>query len=71
MEVAETQSAIPFDVQNVELGHHGEDSLVSKDDHDNMAKQFYVYDALFAYCKSAATIKSADPSYSYFGSRRR
>ena len=27
-------------------------SLVSKDDYDNMAKQFYVYDALLAYCKS-------------------
>jgi hypothetical protein len=27
-------------------------SLISKDDHDNMTKQSYVYDALFAYCKS-------------------
>ena len=27
-------------------------SLISRDDHDNMAKQFYVYDALLAYCKS-------------------
>jgi hypothetical protein len=101
MEVAKTQNAIPFDVQNVELGHHGEEcsfdaiirkynlgekepallelakivrgadtqkrsltpqsegllavatgfSLISKDDYDNMAKQFYVYDALLAYCK--------------------
>jgi hypothetical protein len=25
--------------------------LISKDDHDNMAKQFSVYDALYAYCK--------------------
>ncbi len=27
-------------------------SLISRDDHDNMAKQFHVYDALLAYCKS-------------------
>jgi hypothetical protein len=27
-------------------------SLISKDDYDNMTKQFYVYDALLAYCKS-------------------
>jgi hypothetical protein len=27
-------------------------SLISKDDYDNMAKQYYVYDALLAYCKS-------------------
>jgi hypothetical protein len=27
-------------------------SINSKDDYDNMAKQFYVYDALLAYCKS-------------------
>ncbi|HEX2614864.1 MAG TPA: chromate resistance protein ChrB domain-containing protein [Nitrososphaera sp.] len=27
-------------------------SLISKDDHDNMAKQFHVYDALLAYCRS-------------------
>ncbi|MDQ3873668.1 MAG: chromate resistance protein [Thermoproteota archaeon] len=102
IQVAEEQNAIPFDVPNAELGHHGEEcsfdaiiekyglnnrepallelakivrgadtpnraltpqseglvaiatgfSLTSKDDHDNMAKQFYVYDALLAYCKS-------------------
>jgi hypothetical protein len=27
-------------------------SLISKDDYDNMAKKFYVYYALLAYCKS-------------------
>jgi hypothetical protein len=27
-------------------------SLTSKDDYDNMSKQFYVYDALLAYCTS-------------------
>src|SRR5215212_841826 len=27
-------------------------SINSRDDHDNMAKQFHVYDALLAYCKS-------------------
>jgi len=102
MDVVKEQNAIPFDVPNVELGHHGEKcsfdaivnkydldrkepallelaeivrgadtpnrlltpqseglvavatgfSLTSKDDYDNMAKQFYVYDALFAYCRS-------------------
>ncbi len=25
-------------------------SFLSKDDYDNMAKQFYVYDAILAYC---------------------
>lgn len=25
--------------------------LTSKDDHDNMSKQFHVYDALYAYCR--------------------
>jgi hypothetical protein len=102
MDSAKERSAIPFDVPNVELGHHGEEcsfdaivrkyeldkkepalaelakivrgadtanrsltpqseglvaiaagfSINSKDDYDNMAKQFYVYDALLAYCKS-------------------
>ncbi|MFL6393385.1 MAG: chromate resistance protein ChrB domain-containing protein [Nitrososphaeraceae archaeon] len=27
-------------------------SIISKDDYDNMAKQFYVYEALYAFCKS-------------------
>lgn len=26
-------------------------SMNSKDDHDNMSKQFYVYDALYSFCK--------------------
>jgi len=102
MEVAKEQNATPFDVPNVELGHHGEEcsfdaiikkyeldkrepallqlakivrgadtpnrslmpqseglvaiatgfSLISKDDYDNMSKQFYLYDALYAFCKS-------------------
>lgn len=102
MDIAKDQNAIPFDVPNVELGHHGEEcsfdaiikkydlgnkepalmelakivrgadtpnrsltaqseglvaiaagfSLISKDDYENIAKQFHVYDALFAYCKS-------------------
>jgi hypothetical protein len=96
------KEAVPFDIPNVELGHHGEDcsfdaiikkyeldknepallelakivrgadtpnrsltpyseglaalasgfSIVSKDDYDNMVKQFYAYDALYAFCKS-------------------
>jgi hypothetical protein len=102
LEVARERNAIPFDVPNVEFGHHGEEcsfdaiikkneldkkepallelskivrgadtpnrsltlqseglvaiatgfGLISKDDHDNMAKQFCVYDALLAFCKS-------------------
>jgi hypothetical protein len=101
-EIAREQGAIPFDIPNVELGHHGEEcsfdaiirrysldknepallelakivrgadtpnrsltpyseglaalasgfSIISKDDYDNMAKQFCVYDALYAFCKS-------------------
>lgn len=105
MQTAREMDATPFDVPNVELGHHGEEcsfdaivnkydlarkepallelarivrgadtpnrsltlqseglvavatgfSLTSKDDHDNMAKQFHVYDALYAFCKSNTT----------------
>jgi hypothetical protein len=101
MQVAKEQNATPFDIPNVELGHHGEecsfDAIVkkydlgkkdpalsdlakivrgadtpnrsltpqsegllaiaygfstnSKDDHDNMSKQFHVYDALYSFCK--------------------
>jgi hypothetical protein len=99
LEVAKTQSAVPFDIPNVELGHHidrcsfdaiiekynlkdpallelakivraadtnkkeiaaeaiGLEAIaegfrhITKDDFDNMSKQFYVYDALYAYCK--------------------
>lgn len=102
IQIAKEQEAIPFDIPDVELGHHGEEcsfdaiikkyglnnkypailqlakivrgadtpnrsltpyseglaalasgfSIISKDDYDNMAKQFYVYDALYAFCKS-------------------
>jgi hypothetical protein len=34
-------------------------SLISKDDHDNMAKQFHVYDALLAFCKSGKRATSS------------
>ena len=94
--------AIPFDIPNVEMGHHGDEcsfdaiikkcqldkkepsltelakivrgsdtsnskltpyseglaaiaagfGVTSKDDYDNMAKQFPLYDALFEFCKS-------------------
>ena len=102
MAVAEREGAIPYDVPNVELGHHGEqcsfDAFLSKykltdpalralalivrgadtdargltpesaglyalatgfqanaqNDHDNMAKQFPAYDALYAYCRAQA-----------------
>ena len=102
MTVAEREGAIPYDVPNVELGHHGERcsfdafldkykltdtalqalarivrgadtdarqltpespglyavatgfQAIAKDDHDNMARQFPAYDALYAYCRATA-----------------
>ncbi len=99
LKVAKEQNAIPFDVPEVELGHHedkcsfdailekyklndkallelakivrGADTPnrsltaesaglvaiaegfrgISKDDVENMEKQFYVYDALYEFCK--------------------
>jgi protein-tyrosine-phosphatase len=101
-EVARRERAIPYDVPNVELGHHGPqcsfDAFVeryeladpplgalarivrgadtddrrlapesaglyaaatgfqatSRDDFDNMARQFPLYDALYAYCRAQA-----------------
>jgi hypothetical protein len=98
--VAAREDAVPYDVPNVELGHHGARCsfdafvdkyeltdralralaeivrgadtdarqltpesaglyaaasgfrLIAKDDHDNMARQFPMYDALYAYCRS-------------------
>jgi len=100
LDIAKEQNAIPFDVPNVELGHHdgkctfgaiirkynlkqpaleelakivrGADTdetdpppesigleaiadgfrQITKDDFDNISKQFYVYDAHHAYCNS-------------------
>ena len=100
MKVAEREQAIPYDVPDVELGHHGEQcsfdaflhkyqlddpalralalivrgadtaqrqltsespglyalatgfQATSKDDVDNMARQFPAYDALYAFCRS-------------------
>ena len=97
---AEREGATPYDVPNVELGHHGERCsfdafvdkyeladpalkalaeivrgadtearqltpesaglyaaasgfrLIAKDDHDNMVRQFPMYDALYAYCRA-------------------
>jgi len=102
LEAAKREGAIPYDVPNVELGHHGPecsfDAFVdryelddpalakltvivrgadtdargitpesaglyaaatgfqanSRDDFDNMARQFPMYDALYAYCKMEA-----------------
>jgi hypothetical protein len=102
MTVARRDQAIPYDVPNVELGHHGDhcsfDAILekyklddpalralalivrgadtsnhaltpesaglfvyatgfaatSKDDFDNMARQFPAYDALYAYCLNQA-----------------
>jgi hypothetical protein len=99
-QVAEREGAIPFDIPDVELGHHGDRcsfdafldkyklsssalralalivrgadtearqltpesarlyavatgfQAIAKDDHDNMAKQFPAYDALYAYCQA-------------------
>jgi hypothetical protein len=98
--VAERENAIPYDIPDVELGHHGPRcsfdafldkykltdpvlralaeivrgadtdarqltpesaglyavatgfQAIAKDDHDNMAKQFPAYDALYAYCQA-------------------
>ncbi len=100
MTVAAREPAIPYDVPDVELGHHGERcsfdafldkykledvalktmalivrgadtdarqltpespglyalatgfQAIAKDDHDNMARQFPAYDALYAYCRA-------------------
>lgn len=105
-EVAKERNAIPFDIPNVELGHHVDkcsfDAIIekynlkdpvllelakivraadtdrkevaaesigleaiaegfrqiTKDDFDNMSKQFYVYDALYAYCERKVAQKS-------------
>ena len=102
MAVAQREGATPYDVPDVELGHHGDrcsfDAFVDKytltdpplqtlakivrgadtsarqltaespglyalatgfqaiarDDHDNMARQFPAYDALYAYCRATA-----------------
>ena len=99
MEVAERENAIPFDIPDVELGHHGDDcsfdSIIKKygltdkallrlakivnaadtdrlsadplaagfeaiatgysirfpEDHENLSRQFEVYDALYAWCR--------------------
>jgi hypothetical protein len=100
METARRESATPFDVPGVELGHHGASCSfdafldkyalddpalkalaeivrgadteardlareawglyavasgfrqISRDDHENIARQFPVYDALYAYCRA-------------------
>ena len=102
MTVASRDQAIPYDVPDVELGHHGDHcsfdaflekyrlhdpalralalivrgadtsnlaltpesaglfayatgfAATSKDDFDNMTRQFPAYDALYAYCRSQA-----------------
>jgi len=102
LSAAQREGATPYDVPNVELGHHGDHcsfdafidkyrladpalqtlarivrgadtdarqltpesaglyalatgfQAIAKDDHDNMAKQFPAYDALYAYCRAAA-----------------
>ena len=102
-EVAQRESAIPYDIPDVELGHHGPrcsfDAFIgryeladpvlaalapivrgadtddraltpesaglyaaasgfqatSRDDFDNMARQFALYDALYAFCRARAS----------------
>lgn len=99
LDVAAREQAIPFDVPDVELGHHGDQcsfdaildkyrltdpalralarivrgadtpnrtltpespglyavatgfQMITRDDFENMARQFVVYDALYAYCR--------------------
>jgi hypothetical protein len=106
MSVAKRDEAIPYDVPDVELGHHGDHcsfdaflekyklddpalrqlalivrgadtsnrsltaesaglfayatgfQATSKDDFDNMARQFPAYDALYAYCRTKAKAKA-------------
>jgi protein-tyrosine-phosphatase len=103
LEVAKREDAIPYDIPNVELGHHGREcsfdafvdryeladpalaglarivrgadtddrgltaesaglyaaatgfQATSRDDFDNMARQFPLYDALYAYCRTQAS----------------
>jgi hypothetical protein len=105
IEIAKRENAIPFDIPDVELGHHGDDcsfdSIIKKyaltdkallrmakivnaadtdrlsadplaagleaiatgysirypDDHENLAHQFEVYDALYAWCRLDVTEK--------------
>jgi hypothetical protein len=102
LEVMKNENAIPFDIPNVEFGHHGDEcsfdsiikkyelykknpellilakivrgadtekrqltpqseglaaiaagfNVISKDDYENMEKQFPVYDALYVFAKS-------------------
>jgi protein-tyrosine-phosphatase len=109
LRVAEKEGAIPYDVPNVELGHHGprcsfdafidryelddpalgvlapivrgadtDDraltpesaglyaaatgfQAISRDDAENMARQFPMYDALYAYCRTRATAAAPAP----------
>ena len=104
LDVAKRESAIPYDIPNVELGHHGaacsfdafvdryqldDPALVklagivrgadtddrgltpesaglyaaatvfqanSRDDFDNMARQFPMYDALYTYCRNETPV---------------
>jgi hypothetical protein len=105
MKMADREQAIPYDVPDVELGHHGDQcsfdafldkykledpalqalalivrgadtaqrtltpespglyafatgfQATSKNDFDNMARQFPAYDALYAYCRTARDTK--------------
>ena len=102
LEIMRNENAIPFDIPNVELGHHGDEcsfdaiikkyeldkknpgllilaeivrgadtekrqltpqsaglaaiaagfNVISKDDYENITKQFPVYDALYAFAKA-------------------
>jgi len=104
---AEREHAIPYDIPDVELGHHGPQcsfdafvaryelsdpgllalaeivrgadtddrgltpesaglyaaatgfQAISRDDFDNMARQFPMYDALYAYCRTKAAAEAA------------
>jgi protein-tyrosine-phosphatase len=109
LDTAKREGAIPYDIPNVELGHHGplcsfdafveryelddpalavltkivrgadtDDrgltpesaglyaaatgfQAVSRDDFDNMARQFPMYDALYAYCRAQAPVSGRPP----------
>ena len=71
MDEAKRLDATPYDVKNVELGHHGKECsfeaiaegfrhLGFKDDHALNAAEWIVYDALYAYCQEMVRQGKAD-----------
>ena len=67
MAVAKHEGAIPFDMENVELGHDDRNcsfdaiikkyNLVYQNDHELLERETPVYDALYAYCQGLVSSK--------------